>query len=530
MNEAQYLEMTLVPVTTFLTAALEEMGGSEELERTAAPLIHALEAVPGAGRAAVFLDPGDDSPPRFIAGPSFSASEVDAVCRLMRGYNGGLVGPGPFEAELAEAGGAPNFIRLFSLKVPDEVPGAIIVTVRDQPDDQQHTVLDAFMDQIARLAGVVVEDRRLRSRLLDQQSMLQGLIDAAPDAIIRMDCDGRIQDFLGQAAGMFGWTVDEIVEQHVSMLMPDPHARRHDDYVRAYLETGERKLLNFGRRLQALHKSGKTFPVEIALSELRVGGEVAFIGIIRDISLRVAREQEVDALREAIDAASRQSALGELAATIAHELNQPLTAIANYMDALELRLSTPGADHLDTALDIIRKTAAQARLGGEIIRRTRRMALKGETEPAPAVFADTVAEAVALISKTPRSAGVTIAVEHAGDREPVLFDRIQVQQVVINLASNAIRALQGCERAVLSVLTRQDQDKLELVVRDTGPGIPDEDKARIFDRFFRRSDNGMGLGLAIVRRIATAHGGEVVVRDAPGGGAEFALTLPRRSG
>lgn len=524
-----HLESVLPPITAFLVEALEGLGSTSELHAIAEPLIGALESVPGAGRVAVFVCPGDDSLPLFVAGPSFDPAEIDAVCSIMQARKGAHAANQQLEAELQLPGQAPNRMRLFQLSVPSEVPGAIIVTVRDQDDDNQHTTFDAFMDQIVRIAGVVVEDRRLRSKLSEQQSWMEGLITAAPDAIIRISADGTILSFLGKASAMFGWQADEIVGQHVSRLMPRPHADRHDAYIDAYLETGERNLPDFGRRLQALRRTGEEFPVEIALSKLSVRGDVEFIGIVRDISMRVAREQEIAAMQEALDAAARQSSLGELAATIAHELNQPLTAIANYMDALELRLAAPSAENLDTARDIARKTASQARLGGEIVRRTRRMAMKGETEPAMDSFSDAVSEAVSLIAKAPRAAAARIEVRHEGDREPALIDRIQIQQAVINLVSNALRAVAGREDALVHVITRQAAEELVLVVRDNGPGVTDADKARIFDRFFRRSDNGMGLGLAIVRRIANAHGGDVAVADAAGSGAEFSLTLPRRT-
>ncbi|MEL6258818.1 MAG: HAMP domain-containing sensor histidine kinase, partial [Pseudomonadota bacterium] len=213
---------------------------------------------------------------------------------------------------------------------------------------------------------------------------------------------------------------------------------------------------------------------------------------------------------------------------IAHELNQPLTAIANYMDALDLRLETPTQDNIEVAIDLSRKAGAQARLGGEIIRRTRRMALHNESELAMENFHAVVSEALSIISKTPTAAGVTIERRTEGPSAPALIDKVQIQQVVINLASNALRAMQASQKRVLTVTTRQSEQELELVVGDTGPGVPDADKPKIFDRFFRRSENGMGLGLSVVSRIATAHGGEIRLKDASGGGAEFTLTLPRR--
>ncbi|MEL6752908.1 MAG: ATP-binding protein [Pseudomonadota bacterium] len=514
-------------MTTFLDEALGKAGSGRNLEQTAEPLIRAIESVPGSGRVAVFLNE-DSDPPRFVSGPSFETGEVQALNALVSSSAEAGDRIEPKEAVLPVGDEAPNRVRLFPLSVPSERPAAILVTVRDPINDDKHSVFDSFMDQIVQLAGIVVEDRRLRSKMAEQQSVLEALVGAAPDAIIRIDRSGTILDYMGSAPRMFGWSREEILDKPLSTLMPDPHASRHDDYIDAFLATGERKLPDFGRRLQAKHKSGDTFPIEIALSQLPGVSDVEFIGIIRDISVRVEREGELAAMRDALDAAGVQSALGELAATIAHELNQPLTAIANYMDALGLRLETPTQENIDVAADLSRKAASQARLGGEIIRRTRRMALHSESEMAMEDVHAVVGEALSLMSKTPAVVDVVFELRKEGGSDLVLIDKVQIQQVVINLVSNALRAMEGCQEQVLTVISRQTDDSVELVVSDTGPGVPDEDKQKIFDRFFRRSESGMGLGLSVVRRIAIAHGGDIKLSDAPGGGAEFTLTLPRR--
>lgn len=515
-------------MTTFLDEALSNVGVWQDLEHTAEPLIRAIETVPGSGRVAVFVN-DDAAQPTFVSGPSFAPEEVNALSGLVSSIPVTKGEAGKQEAALLIGTSEPNHVRIFPLRVPSERPAAIIVTVRDPiDDDDDHSVFDSFMDQIAQLAGIVVEDRRLRSKIAEQQSVLEALVGAAPDAIIRIDRGGTILDFLGSAQRMFGWEPSEIIGESVSVLMPTPHAQRHNDYVETFLATGERKLPDFGRRLQAKHKSGTIFPIEVALSQLPGVNDVEFIGIIRDISKRVERETEMDAMREALDAAAVQSALGELAATIAHELNQPLTTIANYMDALELRLDDPSEESLAQAKELSKKAASQARLGGEIIRRTRRMALHSETEMAMDDFHAVVAEAVSLVTKGPSAAGAVVQLRREGMANPVLIDRVQIQQVVTNLVSNALRAMKNSETKILRVVTKQTADDVELVISDTGPGVADADKPKIFDRFFRRSESGMGLGLAVVRRIAVAHGGRVRVDNTAGGGAEFTLTLPKR--
>ena len=526
MNNTQHLDTVLRPVTTFLDEALGRVDASRVLSETAQPLIRAIEAVPGAGRVAVFLNGGIVGP-LFVSGPSFEIHEVEALSALIADIP---TAPPMRSVETRALSDESELhrVRLFPLRVSGEQPAALLVTVRDPADQEDYSVFDTFMDQIAQIAGIIVEDRRLRSKMTDQQSVLEALLGAAPDAIIRINRSGTILDFLGSASRLFGWRAEEIVGKSLTILMPEPHSARHGNYIDAFLQTGERRLPDFGRRLQACHKTGKTFPIEIALNQLPGREDVEFIGIVRDISHRVARETEIDALREALDAAALQSALGEFASIIAHELNQPLTAIANYMDALELRLASPSPENLDTAMELAKRSGAQARLGGKVIARTRRMALRGETEPRMDSFHDAVAETMSMMAHGPAAKGVMIRYRQEGTDSPSLFDRVQIQQIVMNLSSNALRAMAGMDRAELTVTSRQTEDTLELVVRDTGPGIAEVDRPKIFERFFRRSKSGMGLGLSIVRRIANAHGGDIRLTDSIGSGAEFTLTLPRR--
>lgn len=528
MDRLKLFDTVLRPVTAFLHDALNRVDNDPDLAETARPLIEAIEAVPGSGRVAIYLRGASDTA-QLVSGPSFSSVESDMLRSRIDETLSGASLPGlPAIMAVSLDNGPVHRTRLFPLRIAGEEPAAILITVRDPKDEADDTVFSSFLDEITQLAGIVVEDRRLRSKMTDQQTMLSVLLSAAPDAIVRIDRQGTILDFTGSAERVFGWTASDMIGKPLSLLMPEPYASQHDDYLAAFLETGERKLPDFGRTLQARHKSGHVFPVEVALSELPGRDGPEFIGIVRDISRRVAREAEVESLRDALDAAALQSALGEFAATIAHELNQPLTAIANYMDALELRLKSPRDGDLEEALELARKSAAQARLGGQVIARTRRMTLRGDSEMKLDDFHGAVAEAMAMLSHAPSAKGVAIRFSHEGRRDPSLFDRVQVQQILINLVSNALRAMADQQGAELTVVTRQSASVLELIVRDTGPGIADDDKPKIFDRFFRRSRSGMGLGLSIVRRLAQAHGGDITLADAIGGGAEFTLTLPRR--
>lgn len=529
MDKGHFVERILNPVTAFLNEALAGNLSGRSLAGTAGPLIRAIETVPGAGRVAVFLMEGDMRQPELVSGPSFSQPELDALQEILRTHRLDERPVEGLEMRLPEAPRNSDVLKLFPLWVPGEKPAAILLSARDATDAPDGDLFDTFIDQITQLAGLIIEDRRLRHRLTSQQSVFEALMRAAPDAIIRIDRHGYILDFAGRSEDLFGHGAADMVGQHVSRLMPEPHAGRHDAYVDAFLQTGERRLPDFGRRLEAVHRDGSVFPVEIALSELVGDDTVEFVGIVRDISRRVMRERELESMREALEHASRQSALGELASMIAHELNQPLTAITNYMDAMELRLAGLDSADADTLRELARKAAGQARLGAEVIRRTRRMALKGETEARADDFHAAVREAIELISKTPSAAGVNLTFERTGHQEPVVFDRVQIQQVVLNLASNALRALAGDDQPALHIASHVGEDHAQIVVEDSGPGIPDGEKEKIFEQFYRKREGGMGLGLAVVSRIASAHEGEISVSDRPEGGAVFVFRIPRRT-
>lgn len=527
-NATSYEELVEL-IARQLQTAVDSLVMNLPMSKTAEACIHAIEAAPGSGRVAILLTDGRNERYTVVAAPSFSPEECESLVSVLSSTARDERQSVEVEADLPAAAVPRQTLRFFPLSVEGEQPTTVLVTARDMSGDTVDPALDSFIDQISRLAGVVVEDRRLRLRMAEQQSIMSGIVEAAPDAIIRIDRYGSILDFAAKSEQFFGYSAAEVIGRNVSVLMPEPHASRHDQYIEAFLETGTRSLVDFGRRLQARRKDGSIFWVEIALSHIPGKGTAEFIGVVRDITRRLETEAEVEKMREALDAAARQSSLGELAASIAHELNQPLTAIANFMDAVELRLRDGEVDK-KALIAIAKKAGAQARLGGEIVRRTRRLAMHGETEPKVEDFHVVVGEAVSLLKHAPLAEGVDVQHCIVGDEATAEFDRINIQQVVSNLGANALHAMIGKEGARLIVETRVENDIAELIVSDTGPGIADADKPHIFDRFYTKSGNGMGLGLAIVKRIAEAHHGSIAVEDGLGEGVAMKMSFPRFRG
>ncbi|MCA8904457.1 MAG: PAS domain S-box protein [Hyphomonas sp.] len=516
-------------IADFLDKALDSVSEERPLDDVSLPLVGAIEAIPGAGRVAI-LSADRRRQLRVVAAPAFSNTERD---RLRAALQPHLSDPStiPLRIEnlLDNGSGLHLDLRGFALSAPNENPVAFIVTVRTADDAGGDDTFLQFMDQVVRLAGLVVEDLRLRSAFSRQRDVLEAIALKAPDAIVRIDRTGQILDFIGAAPAMFGYTQNELRGRHVSALMPEPHASRHDDYVDTYMTTGERKLPDFGRRVEARRSDGTLFPVEIALSRLGNDPEPEFLGIIRDVSNTVERENSLSELRQALEYSNRRSVMGEMASTIAHELNQPLTAISNYLDSLVLHLQRQEAEPDPFVLELIGKARQQSRLGSEIIRRMR---LLYQQEPAHTETGDfhaAVADAADFIRPVLEKDGITLTVHQEGTNGRADFDRVQLLQVMTNIASNARRALEGTESPRIDISSTVSDDTLVLTISDNGPGIPDGNKIRIFDSFFTTDERGSGLGLAVVRRIARAHGGQISASDTPGGGATFELVLPRHA-
>lgn len=367
------------------------------------------------------------------------------------------------------------------------------------------------------------------NRAKPSADMLSAVLRAAPDAIIRIDRAGIIVDFLGRAVAMFGYQPGEIIGEPISRLMPDAVGKEHDGYIDAYLETGERKLPDFGRRLQAVHKDGHIFPVEIALSEMATGDALSFVGIVRDVSKRSDSEVHLAELNERLALSTTSNALGESASTMAHDLSQPLTAIANYSDALDIKLARMQGEEAKQLRALAQKSGDQARLCGEIVKRIRRTLVKQDFDPELGDFHETVRQSVESVSKGFGTHGVELLVKRSGDTGAAYFDRIQLHQVIANLLSNALTAVKGADTKRIIVESIISDGHARLRITDTGSGVPDVRKREIFEAFVGDGLSGLGLGLAVAKRIATAHSGEISVEDGVGCGTIFTFSFPINS-
>ena len=364
--------------------------------------------------------------------------------------------------------------------------------------------------------------RNLKAR----EAHLQSILDTAPDATVVIDQTGIIQSFNAAAVRLFGHTEAEVVGKNVSLLMPTPFREEHDGYLHRYLTTGERRIIGIDRVVTGLRKDGSTFPIKLAVGEVSYGDRRFFTGFIRDLTERQASERQLEELQSELARLSRLTAMGEMASTLAHEMNQPLSAIANYLQgSLRLleRLDQPNARKVSDALGEATKLTLRA---GEIIRRLREFVARGELERRPENINKLVEEASALALVGAREQGVKTVFHWDTNVRPVLVEKVQVQQVLLNLIRNAIEAMQNSERKELLVKTGLSENgMIEVSVADTGCGIAKEIEPRLFQPFVTSKPAGMGVGLSISRRIIEAHGGELWAEPNPGGGTLFRFTL-----
>lgn len=363
--------------------------------------------------------------------------------------------------------------------------------------------------------------------LTERDLHLQSVLDTVPDATVVIDAHGIMQSFNTSAVRQFGYSVEEAVGQNVSMLMPGPNREQHDGYLNRYLTTGEKRIIGSDRVVVGRRKDGSSFPMKLAVGQTRVGDRIHFTGFIRDLTEREESEAQLEQARNELTRLARVNELGEMASTLAHELNQPLSAIANYVQGCRRmleRLDDEPASRMRGALD---ETAKQALRAGDIIRHLREFVTRGDTERRPEDIKRLIEEAGALALVGSRERGIKPVFEFGAGDDVVIADRVQIQQVLINLMRNAMEAMRDSETKTLTVTTRSgDEGRLIVTVADTGPGIADDIAPQLFQPFVTSKANGMGVGLSISRRIIESHGGELTVQRNEAGGATFTFTLP----
>ncbi len=357
---------------------------------------------------------------------------------------------------------------------------------------------------------------------------VQAVLDAAVDGVVLIDHRGLIRAFNRSAERLFGYAAREVLGRNVGVLMSEAEAARHDEHIARYLESGVAHIIGRGREVTARRKSGATFPIFLSVGVLPGGATPQFLGFIRDLSPELEAQAQQQQLRERLVLVSRMAMVGEIAAGIAHEVNQPLAAISNYASASErlLALSDPQIDEVRSAL---REIGTQAVRAAEIIKRLRRLAQGPQIRRERTDVNALVSDLARLARSDAARHDVAFDLDLAAELPELHIDSAQTQQALLNLLWNALHALDGSDirpKQVRIATRLTPARQIEIEISDNGPGVPTKLAGRLFEPFFTTKAEGTGLGLAMSRTIAEAHGGTLHYYPGSTGGACFVMRLP----
>lgn len=380
----------------------------------------------------------------------------------------------------------------------------------------------------------------VKSADLTKAELFDLVVRTAPDGIVTASATGEITSFSPAAERLFGYEEHEVIGANLSVLMTAAHGARHDGYMRRYLETGEARIIGVGREVPARRKTGEVFPVDLAVGELRTADAHIFTGFVRDATARAEAVSRARRLRNELDKFARVQIIGEMATALAHELNQPLAAMTNFARAAVLALDGDGDGVGDApkVRDYVERVSAQAQRAGEIVRRMRKLVDRGAVDLKPDDVNDVVREAVRAAETNVGPTPVAVRLDLAEELPKALVDRVQIQQVLVNLLANAQDALANHEAApsiatglahdvgMIEMRARAlEDDRIMVTVSDTGPGVPKDMLTRMFEPLVSSKPDGAGVGLAICRSIVHAHGGRIWAENNDHGGADIHFTL-----
>ena len=364
------------------------------------------------------------------------------------------------------------------------------------------------------------------------EELFQLATEASPSGTVLVDHQGRILLVNAHIEGLFGYTRDELIGKAIDILVPDRFARAHASDRASFFAAPQARAMGAGRELFGRRKDGSEFPVEIGLNPIQTPHGLVVLANVVDISARLAAEEETRRNREQVELLGRVSLLGEMTASLAHELNQPLAAIVNNA-AAAMQYLEQGRLNPEQLQDILTDVVGDGRRAYDIMRNVRSAIKKGSAIRGLINLNDVVEAVAHMVHGDAAAQSCKIELSLTHDLPAVEGDPTQIQQVLINLVRNAFDAMRAAPpgRPVVDIATDYNGDgAISVAVRDYGSGISEITRERLFEQFFTTKDDGLGMGLAIVRSIIEAHGGTVAAENAEGGGARFHFRLPIREG
>lgn len=358
------------------------------------------------------------------------------------------------------------------------------------------------------------------------EARLETVLETAGDGIMVTNDRGRILMYNKACENLFGYSAGEALGRNVTLLMPPRHARVHDDSVAQYVRHGKDDVIGLAHEVAGLHKDGSSIPIELTIGEAHTPAGRQFIGVLRDLRYRHNAEAHMDELQQQLLQLSRRNAVDEMGAAMAHELNQPLTALTLYLQAIEKKNKAFELLNEDMS-DILSKALRETERAGQIIQRMRWFGKRVAMKNVAADLHQLIQDSVELTTVGYRRKGLRIHTDVEENLPELRIDAVQIQQILVNLLRNAIEAVVNQPDATIYVKAARANKFVAISVGDSGKGIPEEVRERLFHTFSSSKDTGMGLGLAISNTIAQSHGGYFEVDHGGNGqGAKFTFYLP----
>ena len=386
------------------------------------------------------------------------------------------------------------------------------------------------VDGLYLLSVDLTDHNVLRRRLATETTRARTVLRNAIDGIITIDDSGRIQSLNPAAERIFGYSAAEAVGRDVSLLMTAYQGADHKEYVRRYLDTGEARIIGMRRELVGQHRDGSTIDIELAVAEFLDGGRRYFTGFIRDVTDRKRAEALARERLDELAHVARQHSMGELATGLAHEVNQPLTAIHANAEACLAMVDAAGTGQ-EPLRGALREIVQQSGRASRIVDGLRHFLQVGSNESWTLENPnELVEEMLDLLAHEIHRSRVRVELDLAADVPMVHVDRTQIEQVIFNLVKNAVDALAAMPgERVLAACTRVASASAlacRIEIADTGPGVGAEQMRRLFEPFFTTKIDGLGQGLRIARSIVEDHGGELLAENRDTGGMRFSILLP----
>jgi two-component system sensor kinase FixL len=372
----------------------------------------------------------------------------------------------------------------------------------------------------AKLIRDVSERRRIEKARLASEARLLAIVEGAVDAIVTVDSCGAVQSLNSAAQRLFGYDAAETVGRDVALLIPEPTGGARAVSVTEWLRGGAESII--GREVVGLRKDGATLPLELTVSEATHDGERLFVAFLRDLTEKRRAEAHLRKLR-----VDRMDLMAQMAAGVAHEINQPLSAIATYLSAARRMLQRRGAPSGAMVEPILDSAVEQVMRAAQIIGHLRGFVTHAEPDKTLQSLHGLIREACATTQADAENVRVDVSLDLAAERDLVIADRLQIRQALVNLKRNAIEAMHGAEERRLVVSTRLVDDRMIRVdIADTGAGLSEEEAKILFEPFITTKTHGLGVGLSVSHSIVEAHYGKLWAESNPGGGAILSFTLP----